>query len=52
MLQRRHNGRFNVLFCDMHIESMRWETISSREEANLARWNNDHLPHASILPNF
>jgi prepilin-type N-terminal cleavage/methylation domain-containing protein/prepilin-type processing-associated H-X9-DG protein len=49
LIQRRHNARFNVVFCDGHIENMRWRTISSHESQDLARWNNDHLPHGALV---
>jgi len=48
--QRRHNGRFNIWFCDGHIENLRAHVVASHDEDNLRRWNNDNLPHKEALP--
>ncbi len=48
--ERRHNARFNVWFCDGHIESLRFRLLVSLEDDKLRRWNNDNLPHRDILP--
>jgi prepilin-type N-terminal cleavage/methylation domain-containing protein/prepilin-type processing-associated H-X9-DG protein len=45
-IQRRHGGRWNMLFCDGHIESGKtsdWFDI--RKETIRKRWNVDNLPH-------
>jgi len=44
---RRHNGRFNIWFCDGHVEAIRLQTLVS--DHNLKRWNNDNLPHLDLL---
>ncbi len=46
--QRRHNGRFNIWFCDGHIESLKFRVLLSRDDDKLRRWNNDHLPHEEL----
>ncbi len=46
--RRRHNGRFNIWFCDGHIESLRYLVLVSRADDKLRRWNNDHLPHEEL----
>lgn len=45
--QRRHNMRFNVLFCDGHIETLGISDLftTTRSVAILARWNKDNQPH-------
>ena len=48
----RHAGRFNIAFCDGHIEFPRYQDIYSSSWALtvLRRWNNDHQPHRELLP--
>jgi prepilin-type processing-associated H-X9-DG protein/prepilin-type N-terminal cleavage/methylation domain-containing protein len=45
----RHNGRSNIWFCDGHVESLRYRVLISYGDAELSRWNNDHLPHKDLL---
>ena len=48
-VQQRHGGRYNVGFCDGHIESIpRWK-LFSRADETLRRWNNDNRPHRDLL---
>jgi prepilin-type N-terminal cleavage/methylation domain-containing protein/prepilin-type processing-associated H-X9-DG protein len=46
--QRRHRGRFNTLFCDGHIETLKIKNLFSSRSYVLARWNNDNLPHREL----
>jgi prepilin-type processing-associated H-X9-DG protein/prepilin-type N-terminal cleavage/methylation domain-containing protein len=47
--QRRHGGRFNVLFCDGHVETLKVSDLfTTRSDAVLARWNNDGQPHRDL----
>jgi prepilin-type processing-associated H-X9-DG protein len=48
--EQRHSGRFNVLFCDNHIEYTRWRLLYQWQDDKLRRWNNDNLPHRDALP--
>jgi prepilin-type N-terminal cleavage/methylation domain-containing protein/prepilin-type processing-associated H-X9-DG protein len=48
--QLRHNGHFNVFFCDGHQETILAKVIGSRNPEALRRWNNDNQPHANLLP--
>jgi prepilin-type N-terminal cleavage/methylation domain-containing protein/prepilin-type processing-associated H-X9-DG protein len=48
--ERRHNGRFNVLFCDGHQETIRYQVLAARSTEALRRWNDDNLPHSDLLP--
>jgi len=46
MLLQRHSGKWNVGFCDGHIENLRGDRLFDiRKEEQACRWNNDHLPH-------
>lgn len=46
----RHNGRFNVAFCDGHVATLRpLELFDYRDESVLRRWNYDHKPHADLI---
>jgi prepilin-type processing-associated H-X9-DG protein len=47
---RRHNGKFNIWFCDGHIEYLPFQNLISRDDARLRRWNNDNQPHKDLLP--
>jgi prepilin-type N-terminal cleavage/methylation domain-containing protein/prepilin-type processing-associated H-X9-DG protein len=47
--QRRHNARFNVLFCDAHVESLKIDDFLSIRDEILKRWNNDGLPHRELV---
>jgi len=50
--QRRHGGRFNVVFCDGHVENLKPQDLFYPRNGILKRWNRDNLPHgeASLLP--
>lgn len=49
-VQQRHGGRYNVGFCDGHIESIpRLKLFSRTNETLLRRWNNDNQPHHNLL---
>ena len=48
-VQRRHRGRYNVGFCDGHIESIPRLKLFSRADEALRRWNNDNQPHRNLL---
>ena len=48
--KRRHGGRWNVVFCDGHVESLKTrELYDVRQDRVLQRWNYDHLPHREQL---
>ena len=47
--RQRHRGRFNVVFCDGHLESPTDALLFQKTDLGLSRWNNDHLPHANLL---
>ena len=48
-VQQRHRGRYNVGFCDGHIESIPRLKLFSRADEALRRWNNDNRPHRNLL---
>lgn len=43
--RRRHTGKFNVLFCDGHVEHMKPSKLFARDDNAIRRLNNDNLPH-------
>lgn len=48
-VQRRHGGRWNVVFCDGHVETLRSGALFDVRRGEVARrWNRDNLPHAEI----
>jgi prepilin-type N-terminal cleavage/methylation domain-containing protein/prepilin-type processing-associated H-X9-DG protein len=45
-MKQRHGGRWNVGFCDGHIENLRPNDLFSVSNSVVAqRWNIDHQPH-------
>ena len=43
---QRHGGRWNVAFCDGHVESLRGKDLFDFSNPNVARrWNSDHQAH-------
>ncbi len=43
-IQRRHDGKYNALFCDGHIETIPHRTLYSKTDSALRRWNRNHEP--------
>jgi prepilin-type N-terminal cleavage/methylation domain-containing protein/prepilin-type processing-associated H-X9-DG protein len=44
--QKRHGGRWNIEFCDGHVESLRANNLFNISNSVVAqRWNIDHQPH-------
>ena len=44
--RQRHGGRFNITFCDGHIEDLKPQNLFDVRKAEvLKRWNRDNLPH-------
>jgi prepilin-type processing-associated H-X9-DG protein/prepilin-type N-terminal cleavage/methylation domain-containing protein len=46
---RRHGGRFNLAFCDGHVEAVVRQRLFARADETLKRWNNDNEPHPALL---
>jgi prepilin-type N-terminal cleavage/methylation domain-containing protein/prepilin-type processing-associated H-X9-DG protein len=46
----QHEGRGNIAFCDLHIESDRAEKWVLPTEAHRRRWNSDNDPHVELWP--
>ena len=50
LARRLHRGKWNVVFCDGHVESPSIkELFFDRTEASLRRWNKDNQPHFERL---
>ena len=47
--QQRHRGRFDVSFCDGHLESVPDAKLFEATDKGLRRWNNDNQPHPDLL---
>jgi len=49
--QRRHSGRFNILFCDGHLEYDRGQKFFDAvgKPGIARRWNTDNQPHLNLL---
>jgi prepilin-type processing-associated H-X9-DG protein/prepilin-type N-terminal cleavage/methylation domain-containing protein len=49
-VRQRHDGRFNVLFCDGHVEGLKVRDLFDLgQDRVLKRWNRDNLPHRETL---
>lgn len=47
----RHGGRWNMAFCDGHVENHRaHDLFDTRKENITQRWNRDNLPHMELVP--
>ena len=45
-IRQRHNGHWNVVFCDDHVEHLRTAPLfNSYDSAVAQRWNYDHQPN-------
>jgi prepilin-type processing-associated H-X9-DG protein len=45
-MRNRHGGRWNIGFCDAHVEALRPRQLFDIGNPIVAqRWNNDHQPH-------
>ena len=42
---QRHSGRWNLLFCDGHVEQKRISALISRDDQALSLWSRDHQSH-------
>jgi len=50
-ITRRHVGRWNVVFCDGHVEDLTTKQLFDLRQENICqRWNRDNLPHKEKLP--
>ena len=47
--RNRHNGRYNISFCDGHVEAIHRDQLFRQSDDALKRWNNDNQPHADLL---
>lgn len=44
-IRKRHRGRYNLVFCDGHVESVPQDRLFENTEVARRRWNRDHDPH-------
>jgi prepilin-type processing-associated H-X9-DG protein len=48
-IRRRHNQRWNIVFCDGHVENLRnLQLWDYRSDTVLMRWYRDHRPHRDL----
>jgi prepilin-type N-terminal cleavage/methylation domain-containing protein/prepilin-type processing-associated H-X9-DG protein len=48
-VHRRHGGRWNVSFCDGHVENLKTPALFDiRREEVRRRWNSDNQPHLEL----
>ena len=50
--EARHRGKYNISFCDGHVEELDRTRLHERSFRSLRRWNNDNLPHHDLLSNY
>jgi len=52
-IRKRHGGRWNVVFCDGHVTSLRTrELFNFRNDEVRRMWNEDHEPHREFQPRY
>jgi prepilin-type N-terminal cleavage/methylation domain-containing protein/prepilin-type processing-associated H-X9-DG protein len=51
-IKRRHRDRYQIGFCDGHVESIQHDILYSSRDASLRRWNQNNLPIPPDLPNL
>ncbi len=50
-MRDRHGFRFNISFCDTHVETLKPKDFCNvRREDQLKRWNYDHQRHWELVP--
>ena len=50
--EARHGGRYNITFCDGHVEAVDRKRLHERSFRALRRWNNDNKPHYDLLSEY
>jgi prepilin-type processing-associated H-X9-DG protein/prepilin-type N-terminal cleavage/methylation domain-containing protein len=48
--KRRHGSKANMVFCDGHVEGIKFTGLYRNQDDQLQRWNIDHLPHRDLVP--
>ena len=49
--RQRHGGRWNVLFCDGHVQTLTTRALFDySQDAVLQQWNYDSQPHRDLMP--
>jgi prepilin-type processing-associated H-X9-DG protein/prepilin-type N-terminal cleavage/methylation domain-containing protein len=43
-VHQRHRGRYNISFCDGHVEAIKYEALHNWTDASERRWNWNHEP--------
>lgn len=49
---KRHSGRYNIVFCDGHVEGIHRNNLFKAEDHALRRWNNDNEPHEDLMKKY
>jgi prepilin-type N-terminal cleavage/methylation domain-containing protein/prepilin-type processing-associated H-X9-DG protein len=48
-IKRRHNGRWQIVFCDGHVDGLKTGQLYDFRQVEVRqRWNKDHEPHPEI----
>jgi prepilin-type processing-associated H-X9-DG protein len=50
-VKKRHKDRYNVGFCDGHIESLPRRVVFGDEDRALRKWNHNHEPQPFAFAN-
>jgi prepilin-type N-terminal cleavage/methylation domain-containing protein/prepilin-type processing-associated H-X9-DG protein len=48
--KRRHGSKANMVFCDAHVEGLRFTRLYMSKDEQLQRWNADNMPHRDLVP--
>lgn len=47
--RKRHGSKSNIVFCDGHVEGLKFTRLYANQESQLKRWNNDNQPHTNLI---
>jgi prepilin-type N-terminal cleavage/methylation domain-containing protein/prepilin-type processing-associated H-X9-DG protein len=51
LIKRRHDSRWNILFCDGHVATFKQSALFNRSDSGArSLWNNDNQPHLEFPP--
>jgi prepilin-type processing-associated H-X9-DG protein len=49
-IRGRHQGSFNLVFCDGHVAGMRADRLFAKIDSARRLWNRDYQPHRELIP--
>jgi prepilin-type N-terminal cleavage/methylation domain-containing protein/prepilin-type processing-associated H-X9-DG protein len=47
--RKRHSSKANIVFCDGHVEGLKFNRLYANRDEQLQRWNTDNQPHRNVV---